>query len=223
MITNLPMPLQLIRLLLLTLCYALGAPSAYASQQWTLEEDDKDVKLYSRSLDSGLVEVKVITQIKVDYLRLMRLLDDTDAAPQWVANCRKVEGLGWFGDKERTVHTFFASPWPFADRDMITTSVASVDEENKTVSINISNYGDRRQVLSHYVRVKDVSGTWTSRQIDDNLSEITYQGYADPAGAIPYWIANRLILSSSFDTFVNLRKQILASRYKVKESPQITE
>lgn len=218
------MLMQLIRVLFFTfIIWSVGTVQSRAEEKWTLEKDAQQVRLYSRILDSGLVEVKTVTQINADYRTLQVFLDDAESAPNWVANCRSVEILGWFGDKERTVQTFFSSPWPLADRDMITTSTAQIDEASQTLTIAISNYGNNRQTQSHYVRVKEVEGQWTSKQIDKETSEITYQGYGDPGGAVPNWIANRLIKSSTFETFVNLRKHILRKQYKQKLKSQITE
>ncbi len=63
----------------------------------------------------------------------------------------------------------------------------------------------------------------SSTQIDENTTEITYQGYGDPGGAVPNWLANRLIKNSSFETFVNMRKQIRIKRYQSKPEAEITE
>lgn len=211
------MLMQLVRVFFFTvICCLVTDAQANANAQWQLEKNEQEVILHSRTMESGLLEIKISTRIEGHYLALQKLLDDEEAAPLWVANCRKVEILGWFGDKERTLHTFFSSPWPLTDRDMLTTSKAAVDTSNQTLVISIENYGNRRQTQSHYVRVKDIKGQWTSVQIDENTAEITYQGYGDPGGAIPNWLANQLIKNSSFETFVNMRKQIKIERYQSK-------
>ncbi len=220
MITNLPMFLQLFRILfcwLFLLC-VLSA-NTYAQEAWLLAKETDQVQVYSRKTDSGLDEVRVVTQVKADYRAILKLLDDINAAPRWVANCKMVENLGWFGERERTVHTFFSSPWPLSDRDMVTHSVASIDESNQVVLVEVSDHGQKQQILSHYVRFEDVKGQWTSKQIDENISEISYQGYADPAGTVPNWLANRLAISASLETFEKMRKHIVSKQYHPAVKP----
>lgn len=224
MITNLPMLMQSIPRLLgifsLLFCCVFFAS---AEPEWQEHEATGGVSLFTRDTPSGYDEVKVITQVDADYKAILMLLDDLKAAPHWIAHCRKVESLGWFGAYERKVHSFFASPWPLSDRDMVIYSKATVNELEHSLVIDVADKGKDQQTLSHYVRMENVKGTWNSKSLGNGKTEISYVGYGEPAGVVPAWFANRLLKDSSLETFINMKKLITRKQYQTTDISQITE
>lgn len=193
------------------------------SAEWQLEEQQDNVSVFSRETDSGYAEVRAVTQVKSHFIALLVLLDDTDACPTWIAHCQRVETLDWFGATERTVHTFFKAPWPVTNRDMVTHSIATIDEQSRTLTIDVEDRGDRHSTLSYYVRMKGVRGQWRVTPLEGETIEIVYQGYGEAAGSLPRWLANNLLVSSTLETFVNLRKVIQYEKYQRAAAAQITE
>lgn len=197
----------------------MGVFCANAQQQstdtsWKLEKDEQNVVIHSRKTDSGYVEIRARTQVKSHSRALMILLDDTEAAATWISHCRRVETLDWFGADERTVHTFFSAPWPINDRDMITYSKTDYDPDTQVLKIDVVDKGREHVELNHYVRMEKVRGTWTVSPVSEGTVEITYQGYGEAAGNIPSWLANRLVISSTHETFVNMAKRITLPKYQ---------
>jgi hypothetical protein len=188
-----------------------------------LEKDQNGVTVHSRETSNGYIEVKAHTQVKTDPSSLIKLLDDTNAAPEWIAHCRSVEIIDWFANTKRTVRTNFSAPWPIKDRDMITASSATIDPIDKSVVINVSDKGNQYATLSNYQRMRNVQGTWTTKVLDNGILDISYQGYGEAAGSIPKWLANKLLISSTHETFSELRKVIVLKKYQDESSDQITE
>lgn len=221
MITNFPSSMQsicaLICISLCTFCYA------QPEQQWKLEKDQDGVAVYSREASNGYIQVRVNTQVKTNPSSLIRLLDDTNAAPEWIAHCRSVEIMDWFANTKRTVRTNFSAPWPLKDRDMITSSSATIDPTDKSVVIKVSDKGNQYATLSNYQRMRNVQGTWTTKVLEGGVLDISYQGYGEAAGSIPRWLANKLLISSSHETFSQLKKVIILEKYQDPAGDQITE
>lgn len=216
MITNSGRVMQSIRVVILFLMgvFNVVAQQAHANTDWTLEKDEQNVAIYSRTTPTGYKEIKAVTQLESHPKALMKLLDDTEAGPGWISHCRKVETLDWFGADERTVHTFFSAPWPIQDRDMITYSKTDYDPQTGIITIKVTDKGSEHVRLNHYVRMEAVSGTWTVTPKSEGAIEITYQGYGEASGSIPTWLANRLLVSSTHETFVNMQQQIRLPRYQ---------
>ena len=187
-----------------------------AAEDWKLEKDEAEVKVYSQKTESGYNQVRIVTEVKSSPKALMHLLDDTEAAPSWIAHARKVETIKWFGDTERTVHSYFKAPWPLSDRDMVTFSKTTYLDDG-TVEIKISDKGREHIVQSHYVRMSNVSGLWTAQPLESGMLRITYEGYGEASGNIPRWLANNLMVSSSHETFVQMRKMLALPRYQSRD------
>lgn len=221
MITNFPSLMQSIcALICISLCtFSYAEPL----EQWKLEKDQDGVTVYSRETSNGYIEVRVNTQVKTDPSSLIKLLDDTNAAPEWIAHCRSVEIIDWFANTKRTVRSNFSAPWPLKDRDMITSSSATINPLDKSVIIKISDKGNQYATLSNYQRMRNVQGTWTTKVLEDGILDISYQGYGEAAGSIPKWLANKLLISSSHETFSQLQKIIILKKYQDSSGDQITE
>lgn len=199
-------PLFLLTLMIFT--------TSVCANEWKQVKNSNNVQIFSKKHDDGHAEVKAVTRIAAHPHALLHLLDDTVHAPNWISNCKRVETIDWFGAKERTVHAYFNAPWPFTDRDMITFSTTHIDKQNKTVTIDIIDKGQQYSLLHQYVRMENVKGKWTVTSIDEQTIEITYQGTGSAAGSIPNWIANKVLLNSTHETFVNMRQLIIQAKYQ---------
>lgn len=202
--------MQLLRDSLLLFCVTFSIQCT----AWELHKDADQVKIYQRVNAQQQFEVKAVTVVKARLKSLMNLLDDTAAAPLWIDRCRKVDLLDWFGGRERLVHTYFSSPWPIKDRDMVTFSSTEVSDDGQALTIEVIDRSKQHQLLPHYVRMRDVTGRWTVKQLKNNQVEISYQGSGNAGGSIPNWLSNRLMLSSTHKTFVNMRKRIVLPEYQ---------
>jgi len=58
------------------------------------------------------------------------------------------------------------------------------------------------------VRIKDYRQIWTITPSGKELSHIVLEGYVDPAGIIPNFISNALIIESPFKVISNLREAL---------------
>lgn len=211
MITKIGVRMQSAKAFILVLCM-FQAVAVEAS--WNIAKQDNGVTVYKRDTASGHVEVKAVTQVKASATALLALLDDTDIGPKWIANCKKVKTLEWFGRYERTVQSFFNAPWPLSDRDMITYSLARYNKDANILTIDITDKGMEYPRPSHVVRIKHVKGRWSVSPVSKDTVEITYEGYGEPSGNIPAWLANSLIVSATFETFSNMRRFITHPKYQ---------
>ena len=196
---------------LITIGMICFANNSY-SQEWNLEKQQGEVRVYSVNGATGYKDILAKTTVKSDLLALLRLLDDVEFAPHWVANAMQVKILQAASTEERLVHTFFNAPWPIKDRDMVTYSKTHI--EANSIQIDIFNKGNETPLNPNYVRMQDMFGVWKVTSTDQSHIEISYQGGGNPAGNIPHWLANRALIDATFDTFVKLSEVILLEKYQ---------
>ncbi|MCC2615902.1 hypothetical protein LJ739_06585 [Aestuariibacter halophilus] len=211
--------MQLFPRLIVTLLVVISSLAHADNTEWTLKQDENAVKTYTRNDPVLGFQVKIETSVNASPLALLQLLDDTDNGPRWIANARKIDIIEWFGQAERTVHTYFKSPWPFNDRDMVTHSTATWLIPERHVRIQIRDVGDQHALLPHYVRMHGVKGQWDAQLDAQGLLNIQYVGSANAGGMLPEWIANKMMATFAHQTFVALRENITRPVYQ----QQITE
>lgn len=178
---------------------------------WEEVKNQHGVSVYSRHNESGYIEIKAHTRIDAKVSQFMALLENVALADQWIDGCEKVELLSAPNDSERIVHSYFSAPWPFKDRDMVTHSITQTNQETGNTIIDIKDLGKRYPSVDNYVRMENVSGRWTINNTRNQQIEITYQGFGEPAGKLPVWLANQIIVRSTFNTFTGLQEQLAKS------------
>lgn len=181
-----------------------------AIDHWQVVKEDNGVTIAQQNTESGYIIIKATTTVISSPAAFIALLHNTDIAPQWIDHCKKVEVLASPTQDERVVHTLFAAPWPVVDRDMVTQSYSAFNEYGDLI-ITIEDRGSTHPTTAGYVRMRNVHGTWTLRQLDNGKVDIQYIGYGEAAGNIPIWLANKLLVSSLYKTFTNLKKQLTSS------------
>ncbi|WP_416308360.1 START domain-containing protein [Neptunicella sp. SCSIO 80796] len=194
-----------------------------AAQEWQLENEKDQIKLFSQNTSSGIKKVKAITTIHSRLGALILLLDDTEKSSDWIDSIDKVELIERPQLNQAIVHSYFSAPWPIEDRDMITLSNTFQNKQNLQIRIDIQDYGEHYPKHKDYIRMHSVQGTWLVSPLPDGQIEIQYQGTADPAGHIPLWLVNKIMLSSTRNTFKQLRRIIVKPEYQTEPPSYIHE
>jgi hypothetical protein len=191
--------------ILYCLISSVSVSANLAESKWQVEKSQDGVAVFTRETPSGYKEVKAQVTIKSTPEEFLALLDKTQSAPLWIDKCRKVELLAKPSEHERIVRSTFAAPWPVKDRDMVTYSLTQIDKSTGNVIISISDRATQFALQDNVVRMQNVSGQWQLLTNSDYTTTIIYQGYGEPAGNLPTWLANTLVVSSLLTTFQNLR------------------
>jgi ribosome-associated toxin RatA of RatAB toxin-antitoxin module len=186
-------------------------------QDWQLEKTKDAVQVYSRDSsnqqnNTAYKEILAITTVKASPSALLNLLNDIERAPQWVDSCIKVVLLSDHDDKYKLVQSTFSAPWPLNNRDMLTKSITTIQDQQ--IIIDIMDAGKTLPLQKNTVRMTDIQGQWTIKPIDESNIEIRYQGSGNPAGNIPMWLANKVLIDSTFNTFIKLSSLVTEDRYQ---------
>lgn len=185
-----------------------------ANEQWKTELDRRNVVVKSKTHESGYKEVFSKTTVNADVTALYHLLQDIENATAWIHNSREILLIEQPNRLVSQVHSKFNAPWPVEDRDMVTQSITQYDASENQLTIEVSsvNYPE----TPAYIRMLNVKGVWKVVSLNDEEVEISYQGTANPSGELPQWLANKVLISSSYKTFLKLRRQIIKTKYQNK-------
>ncbi|MDE1326394.1 START domain-containing protein [Vibrio aestuarianus] len=193
--------------------------SAAPSLEWQFIKTDNGITLHSRNHSDGLVEIRTQMFVPTSYSAFLLLLEDSERVPKWIDNVSHSKVLKQLSANENVVYTQFSAPWPAKDRDMVTYSQYALKDGALRLEIyDAPNYLPEQ---SGYIRITQVKANWTLQKLTDGMTHIEYIAFANPGGALPDWLVNKLSVNSAFATFQGLRRELPA--YQGKPHPNLQE
>ena len=176
---------------------------AYA-EDWKLAKDENGIKVYlSRPVGSDYQSFRGVAPIKADIPTLSRLQENLTIACKWLYACADMRLLKVDGDKT-FVYLTTDLPSPASVRDMVL-QVQTELLDNGTVIRHLSAIRGMEPEVEGVIRVNELRGEWIMVPKGERETEVTYQMQADPAGAIPAWLANRFVIDAPMVTLKTLR------------------
>ncbi|WP_273046721.1 START domain-containing protein [Pseudoalteromonas sp.] len=198
-------------IVLLTQCFYV-----YSEPVWQEYKNKQGVSVHYQSHSDNTFEVKGEVDVEhVSAKDFLELLSDTNVAPHWVENVSKVRVIKTLSPSENIVYSYFDSPWPIANRDVVTYSCYSQLTPQQSLLI-VKAYLNELPLYKNVVRIETLTAHWLLTQHNGSLN-IVYQVYALPGGIIPTWVNNKVGLNSVFKTLFNLRDMLAHKKYQAKE------
>lgn len=186
---------------------------------WHMAKSDNGITIQTRKHRDGLVEIGAQMLVPTTYAAFMNLLENSSNLPNWIDHVASSRVLKKISDHEHIVYTRFSAPWPARDRDMVTYS--QFQQFPGSLVLTIEDASDQYPEKEGFVRIKAVKATWTLEKLTNGMTHIDYTAFADPGGMLPNWLANKLSVSSAFNTFEGLRAQL--PDYQNKLHPHVKE
>jgi hypothetical protein len=189
---------------LLTVVLAVPATALTAEAEWTLERDEENIQLYTRSVpDSPFLEVKATTLINASIEKVAQTFGYGDGCSEWQAMCKSSEVLSTVSETERYVYLVLDLPWPLADRDMVIHSSGQIDREAGTVTVHLKSDSSKHP-LQDYLRAES-HGQYQIKGFSDEQVEFTYIMRTDLGGDVSPDIINPRLAESMHSDVASLR------------------
>jgi hypothetical protein len=153
---------------------------------------------------------------------VVAVFDDISSYPHWHHKNTKANLLVKRNVAERYHYQNFTMPFPVSDRDMIIRSqIIRVGEGVKITSNAASTFCDNASIeactaikKSKNIMITHLKGTHLLTPQKDGGVKLIWQQHAEPAGKIPKWLVNQLLLDVPYATLENLRKRVKLRQYK---------
>ena len=195
-----------VRLLLVIII--LTSVSASAKTDWKLRKEASGVTIYTRNVEgSPYDEFKAVVTITNTTLnRVLNVIIDVKNYPNNFPNCGSAKVLEQKSKYDYIHYITIKAPWPITDRDAIYEATTTFSQDGKRAQVKLDPRGDYLGEKKNFIRVHNGSGFWDLQEVAPNTVQVIYQFHADPAGEIPAWIANSVIVSNPLKTLENLKK-----------------
>lgn len=205
--------------LLASILMGCCSPSLWA---WSLVKEDtrNHIRIYTQDVDySDMKAYRGEMRIRSTLSAPIALLQDNAVAAQWMHNCAVLELIEEINDSERLMYMISTAPWPVKDRDSIVHTRVTQDELNFSVRVDVVARDDVFSANTEYVRVNHMHGYWAFTPLGDGYLDVVYEAHADPAGAIPAWLANSVVVDVPYHTLRGMRRMLQQSHYQQQAVP----
>ena len=135
-------------------------------------------------------------------------------------NCKSATNVKQLSSNETYKYIVTSMPWPVVNRDMVAHSVLTQNSQNKQIEIKLNAISGLVPLKNNMVRIKTMRGRWLItpllNSVGDDTGEklVEYEMNLDPAGKIPKWLVNTLVVEIPFNTLKNMRSLLRNEKYK---------
>ncbi|MGA1978507.1 MAG: hypothetical protein ABSG89_11740 [Bacteroidales bacterium] len=189
--------------------FALMLSCSMAAQSWDFVKERDSIKIYTRKeAGKSLKSFRGITDINAPVENIFAILEDVNNTDWWDKSITQKKVLLYEKNKRAQYYLVYNLPWPVTDRDLcvdVTITIDSVSGERKINAVSLIGVIPERNDM---VRIKEYHQSWTIMPAGKEMTHVILEGDVDPAGKIPDWISNMLIVDSPFKTISGLRDRI---------------
>jgi hypothetical protein len=189
--------------------FALMLSCSVKAQSWDFIKEKDGIKIYTR-VETGrsLKSYKAVTDINVQAEKIYALMDDINNTDWWDKKLTQIDVLLHEKGKRTRYYMIYDLPWPVTDRDLcveVTITTDPVTNERKVNAVALNGVIPESKDM---VRIKDYLQMWTITPVGKELTHIVLEGFVDPAGSVPKWISNLLIIESPIKAITGLRDAV---------------
>ncbi len=193
--------------LILMFFFTLILSCPMAAQSWNFIKEKDGIKIYTRvEAGKSLRSFKAVTDINAPAEKIFALMENIHNTDWWEKNLNLIKILLYEKSKRAQYYLVYDVPWPVTDRDLcvdvnITTDPVTGERKISSEALNgiIAEHADK-------VRIKDYRQTWTITPAGKEMTHIVLEGFIDPAGTVPNWLSDLLIIGTPFKAISGLRE-----------------
>jgi len=184
-------------------------PSFLEAQQWNLIKEKNGIKIYTRKEDGkSLKSYKGVADIKAPAEKVFSLIEDVNNTEWWDKNINMIRMLLYDKNKKAQYYLVYKLPWPVTDRDLCVDVTVTIDPVTGLRVITAVPLPDVIPECQDKIRIKEYKQTWTVQPAGKDLTHVILEGYVDPAGSIPDWVSNMLIVDSPLQVINSIRQRV---------------
>jgi len=207
--------------------------TAYADNTWRLDKDVAGIAVYTRAVQgSPIREFKAEVVIDASLVSLLAVFADIKNFPKWNHQCSQAAPLKRVNLYERYHYQNMNLPFPVNNRDLIIHS--KMVKSNKGVTIYSSIAKDFCSHNSHLEQCKKLENSDNVRvQYSKGIHQfipqksggvkLIWQQHVDPAGKIPTFLINTLLIDVPYKTLQKLRQLVKLDKYQKVKLEQILD
>lgn len=194
---------------ILMIFFSLMLSCSMEAQSWDFIKEKEGIKIYTRvEAGKSLKSYRAITDINAPAEKIFTLMEDIKNTDWWDKKLTEIKVLLYEKNKRAQYYMIYDLPWPVPDRDLcvdVSITTDTVTGECRINAVALNGVIPERKGL---VRIKDYRQTWTLTPAGKEMTHVVLEGFVDPAGNIPKWIPNMMIIEVPIKAIDGLRQAI---------------
>jgi hypothetical protein len=186
-----------------------GLSLSMEAQSWHFVKDKEGIKIYTRTEPGKtLKSYKGVADIKAPSEKVFAMIEDVNNTDWWDKNFNQIKVLMYEKYKRAQYYLVYDLPWPVTDRDLcvdVTASFDPVTGVGKVTSFPLPGAVPEHREM---IRIREYRQTWTVTPAGKELTHVVLEGYVDPAGSIPDWVSNMLIIDSPIQVISSIKQRL---------------
>jgi len=213
---------QLIFILLTGFVFS-GCISTVSASTWQLEKESAGISIYTRAVQgSDIREFKGELVIDTSLASLLAVFQDIEKFPQWNHQCSQAALLKKPNVNELYHYQNLNLPFPVKNRDLVIYSKVQHAKDKIIIHSRIVKNFCTTQSLalcekikkSNNIKVNYAKGTHQFIPQKSGGVKVIWQQHIDPAGKIPAFLVNKLLIDVPYITLNKLRKFVKQPKYQ---------
>ena len=177
------------------------------AQDWELAKEKDGIKVYTRQVEGSKHKAfKGETEFRADFESVSSLIEDVKKFDVWDDDITEIRVLGQEKGKMLKYYVAYDVPWPLADRDLCVEASIRTDPVTGSKHIDARSIPEAMPQGDGLVRIINYWQKWTIQPDGNGMIHLTVEGFADPAGDIPAWVANLAITKSPMNMLRAIRE-----------------
>jgi len=188
----------------------LAIISELSGQTWNFVKERDHIRLYTRVEGKGpLKSFKGEVDIHADMDKVTAMIGNPKDLEWWGENIRGIRVLLYEKDKHIQYYLIYDSPWPFTDRDLVADVRITTDPLTGTRTIYSCPLLNMIPDNPELVRVTRYWERWTIQPLNNGIIRLTLEGFIDPAGSIPSWLYNMIVIETPLKLMREVQKRAI--------------
>ena len=193
------------------LMFIIAQPLSFSvvAQSWDFAKEKDGIKLYTRKVPGKSIKsYKGVCVIHAPAEKIFTMLEDVNHTDWWDKNLSQIKVLLYEKNKRAQYYLVYDLPWPVTDRDLCVEAITTIDPVAGVSIITANPIPGFIPENKEMIRIREYHQTWTVKPVSKESAYVELEGYADPSGSIPDWLANMLIVDSPYKVISNVKQRM---------------
>lgn len=190
--------------------FVFGSVVSVKAQEWEFAKEKEDIRVFTR--DEPGTNYKAFRgeiELQANLEDVVRMVEDVEQFDVWDKDVTEIRVLAQEPGRMLKYYVVYDVPWPFTDRDLCVEAEMSLDPATGARLLQAESVPEAVPLNEDYVRIVNYWQRWIIQPKPDGSVHLVVEGYADPAGDIPAWVANMAITDTPLNMLGAIRDALM--------------
>ena len=186
-----------------------------AAQSWNFVKEKNGIRMFTLLQEGSAFKC---FRGETDFHSTMEQLDQyigvANNFDQWDENIRELRVLASQPGRQIDCYFVYLTPWPMSNRDFYARVDVSYDSATRTKTVYAYPLEGKYSSRDGVVRIKNYWLKWTLTEKDKQTIHGIVEGFIDPAGLVPSWLYNLVIVEAPYKVMSGIKKRVETGQFR---------